>query len=253
MNANLILFGLAILPVFVLAFVVYRQDKYEREPIGKLLKAFFFGVISVLPVILLEEWLTLYTPPMPVISGAYTAFAVAGCSEEGFKLLFLLLAIWKSPEFDEYFDGIVYSCFVALGFAGCENISYVFSQTEYSTALTTGVMRAVLSVPAHFLFGVMMGYYVALAKFNRDRRFMYLVLAFLVPMLLHGVFDSLLMIPETMVSGGEIAEVVLFVILIVFDIKMWKWGVRRIRRLQLLTQQQDFDRNHPFDGFTWNF
>jgi hypothetical protein len=34
---------------------------------------------------------------------------------------------------------------------------------------------------------------------------------------------------------------------------MWKWGVRRIRHLQDLSQQQNFDRTNPFDGFTWHF
>lgn len=245
--------ALAILPVIVLAIIVYRQDKYEREPIGKLLKAFFFGVLSVLPAFLLEDYLCRYTPSMPVVSGAYTAFAMAGCCEELCKLLLLMLAIWKSPEFDEYFDGIVYSCFVALGFACCENIKYVFSQPIFEDALATSVGRGLLSVPGHFLFGVMMGYYVALAKFNPERRVRYLFLAFFVPMLLHGTFDSLLMIPNSMASGGEIAGVFLFVVLIWFDIKLWKWGRRRIKRLQMLSSQQDFDRNHPFDGFSWDF
>lgn len=249
---NAILLTLAILPVVVLAIVVYRQDKYEREPLGKLLKAFLFGMISVLPAVLLEGLLSQFTPPVPVVSGAYTAFAVAGCCEEACKLLLLFLAIWKSPEFDEYFDGIVYSCFVALGFACCENIAYVFDQPAFEDAIATGMVRALLSVPGHFLFGVMMGYYIALAKFNPQRRPRYLLLAFLLPMLMHGTFDALLMIPDSMTYGGEIASIILFIILIGFDIKMWKWGCRRIRRLQTLSQQQDFDRNHPFDGFIWD-
>lgn len=245
--------ALAVLPVILLAIIVYYQDKYQREPVGKLLKAFFFGVLSVLPTIVLENNLASFTPPMPVVNGAYTAFVVAGCSEELCKLLLLILAIWKSPEFDEYFDGIVYSCFVALGFACCENIGYVFDQPVFEDALATSIVRALLSVPGHFLFGVMMGYYIALAKFNPEHRVRYLFLAFFVPMLLHGTFDSLLMIPDSMASGGEIARVILFVVLIWFDVKMWKWGCRRIKRLQLLSQQQNFDRNHPFDGFTWDF
>ena len=248
---NTLLLALAILPVIVLGIIVYRQDKYQREPLGQLLKAFLFGMLSVLPVIVLENLLTLYTPPMPIVSGAYTAYIVAGCSEELCKLLLLVLAIWKSPQFDEYFDGIVYSCFVALGFACCENISYIFSQPLFENALTTSIVRALLSVPAHFLFGIMMGYYTALAKFNPQRRTRYLFLAFFIPMLMHGTFDALLMIPDSMPYGGEIASALLFIVLIWFDVKMWKWGCWRIKRLQLLSQQQDFDRNHPFDGFIW--
>lgn len=250
---NIYLIAIAVLPVIVLAYVVYRGDKYEKEPFGMLLKAFIFGALSIPAAALMESWLTMFTPPVPVFSGVYTGFIVAGCSEELWKLLFLLLAIWKSREFDEYYDGIMYACFVSLGFACFENITYVFGQGTFASALVTGSVRAVLSVPGHFLFGVMMGYYVALAKFADSRRGWYLLMAFVVPMLMHGTFDSLLMIPESMGEGAGLVSSVLFIVLLWFDVKMWKWGVRRIQHLQELSKQQDADRNHPFRGFTWDF
>ena len=61
------------------------------------------------------------------------------------------------------------------------------------------------------------------------------------------------MIPESMPAGAGVVSGVLFVVLLWFDIRMWKWGVRRIRHLQELTKQQNYDRSHPFDGFTWYF
>lgn len=84
-------------------------------------------------------------------------------------------------------------------------------------------------------------------------------LAFLVPMLLHGTFDSLLMIPESMGEGQGMIASVLFVVLIWFDIRMWKWGIRRIRRLQEFSEKQTQEANYqgtaisdPFEGFTWD-
>lgn len=250
---NIYLIAVAVLPVIVLALVVYRGDKFGKEPFGTLLKAFIFGALSIPPAAMMEGFLSVFTPPLPVVSGVYTGFVVAGCSEELWKLLLLLLAIWKSREFDEYYDGIVYACFVSLGFACFENISYVFGQGSFVGALVTGSVRAVLSVPGHFLFGVMMGYYVALAKFDPTHRGRYLLLAFVVPMLMHGTFDALLMIPESMSQGEGLVSTVLFVVLLWFDVKMWKWGVRRIQHLQDLSQQQNADRSHPFRGFTWDF
>lgn len=253
MTMNIYLIAIAVLPVIILAIAVYRQDKYEKEPIGKLIKAFIFGALSILPAALIESFLVMFTPNIPVVSGVYTGYVVAGASEELCKLLLLTLAIWRSKEFDEYLDGIVYSCFVALGFACFENLSYVFGQASFTDAMVTGSVRAVLSVPGHFLFGVMMGYYFALAKFDPERRGKYFLLAFVVPMLLHGTFDSLLMIPESMEMGSETVAVVLFIVLIWFDIKMWKWGTRRVNHLQELTKQQNCDRAHPFRGFKWDF
>ena len=250
-----ILLALAVLPVLVLTIFIYSQDKYQKEPAGKLLKAFFFGVLSIIPAILLESLLGSFTPAIPILGGLWDGFVVAGCSEELCKLLMLSLAIWKSREFDEYFDGIVYACFTSLGFACFENVMYVLDAGDFASALQTGTLRAVLSVPAHFLFGVMMGYHFALAKFDTVRRKRHLWHAFLYPMLMHGTFDSLLMIPETVADEGlqMLLGGGLFLVLIFFDVKMWRWGVRRIKRLQELSRQQDFDRGHPFDGFTWDF
>ena len=257
---NIYLISIAVLPVLVLAFVVYRQDKYEKEPLGKLIKAFLFGALAILPAILLETMLSRFVPPVPVVSGAYMGFVVAGCSEELCKLVMLYWAVWRSREFNEYFDGIVYACFVALGFACFENISYVLGQESFAEAMMTGSVRAMLSVPGHFLFGVMMGYYFSLAKFGQrvgeggQHRGRYLLLAFLVPMLMHGTFDSLLMIPESMESGQEAVAAALFVLLLWFDVRMWKWGVRRIRHLQELSGQQADESylSNPFKDFHWD-
>lgn len=262
--------AIAVLPVIVLSVYVYIKDRNEKEPLGMLLKAFFFGALSIAPAALMERLLMLFDPGTPIVTGVYTGYVVAGCSEELSKLFFLALAVWRSRHFNEYFDGIVYATYVSLGFACFENISYVFGEEEYFAAISTGTMRAVLSVPGHFLFGVAMGYYFALAKFRPERRVGYLLLSFLVPMLLHGTYDALLMVPQSMGESGLLSGV-LFFVFIWFDIRLWKIGTRRLRKLQILSDQQaaegqfddddtddgDYDspyphRDHPFDNIDWS-
>lgn len=242
-----------------------------------LLKAFIFGCLSAIPAIFMETLLSsLYVGiggnNLPgFCSGLYNGYIVAGCSEELCKLLLLTWAVWRSRDFNEYFDGIVYATFVALGFAGLENVMYVFSQETYGSALMTGGMRAVLSVPGHFLFGVVMGYYFAMAKFQPERRREYRFKAFLFPMLLHGTFDALLMVPEAMGLDNTIFSSVTFLVFIYFDIKLWKVGMQRLNHLQELSSQQQYDsstesygddngdssgqpphQGDAFDGFDWN-
>lgn len=252
---NLILIGIAILPVVILLVFIYRKDKYDREPFGLVMKALFAGAISAIPASLLESmmsWIYMPNPSAVIAYGIYNGFAVAGCCEEACKLALLALVIWKRPEFDEYFDGIVYAAFVSLGFAGVENIMYVFNNETLSAAISTGMVRAVLSVPAHFLFGVMMGYFFSLAKFDIQHRTSNLFKAFWVPMALHGTFDALLFISSGLEHFVLISSIVMLVF-IIFDIKLWKWALRRINRLQEWSKQQEFDRSHPFDNFRWDF
>ncbi len=47
-NMNLLLLSLA--PVFIILIYVYFRDKYEKEPLGLLIKALVAGAIIVLPV-----------------------------------------------------------------------------------------------------------------------------------------------------------------------------------------------------------
>ena len=246
----------AVLPVLLLLFFIYRKDRLNPEPLGKLILTFFVGCLSVIPAGLMESLLMPLAPSaeaMPVANGVFDGYLVAGVSEELCKLLLLLWVIWRSPHFDEYFDGIVYAAFLSLGFACVENIGYVMGGED---PMSTALMRGVLAVPAHFLFAVTMGYYVSLAKFDPAGRRGHLWKAFLYPMLLHGTYDALLMVSTNLRGSDSLLStgitVVLFVIFVIFDVKMWRWGLKRIKRLQERTSEQDYDRMRPFDGFTWN-
>ncbi|MCR5193426.1 MAG: PrsW family intramembrane metalloprotease [Bacteroidales bacterium] len=242
MYSDIIILALAVLPVIVLAVYVYRKDQFNKEPFRLLCKAFFFGVLSVIPAAVIEGIVSPMYGSMgggdlPVFfQGIFTGFVVAGCTEEICKLMFLRWAVWKSPHFDEYFDGIVYATFVSLGFAGIENVMYVVSQDSFASSLATGSMRAILSVPGHFLFAVVMGYYFALARFNPEERKSNMFKAFLYPMLLHGTYDSLLMVPEYFES--DLISGAFFIVFIYFDIKLWKIGMRRLKALQALNEEQ---------------
>ena len=147
------------------------------------------GILIVLPVVLIEKFLTIPSYNMEGISSAaYTAFVVAGLTEEGMKFLAFYFFFWNNRNFNEKFDGIVYSVFISLGFAAIENLLYVFTG-----GYEVGIIRAITAVPAHALFGIVMGYYFGLAKFNDRMKPVFLLFAFLLPFLFHGLYDFLLM------------------------------------------------------------
>ena len=246
----------AVLPVLILLLFIYRKDKQQPEPIGKLVWTFFVGCLSVIPATLLETLLTIFTPAGPIAGGIFNGFVVAGFSEELCKLLLLMWVIWKSPHFDEYFDGIVYAAFLSLGFACVENIMYVLSSDD---TMAIALARGLLAVPAHFLFAVIMGYHLALAKFDLPKRYIHLFHALLYPILLHGTYDALLMVSNGLTQGsddemtiGIVVAVVLMVVFLVFDVLLWRWGIKRIKQMQKRSKEQNFDRIHPFDGFKWD-
>jgi len=208
---------IALAPVFIIAFYVYFRDKYDREPIGLLLKSLLVGGIIVIPILFFEQWIAARKAHLEGLNAAfYTAFMVAALVEESFKFIGLFYLIWRKKEFDEKFDGIVYAVFVSLGFAAVENVMYV-----YQGGVTVGLMRAITAVPAHALFGVAMGYYFGMAKFRPKKRSLFLLKAFIVPVVLHGIYDFILM-------SGIHWLLVFFVILMV---GMYIFAFRRMKEL----------------------
>ncbi len=180
----------SLLPVFLLIIYVYANDRYQKEPFTMILKALFAGALAgILDVILLTvtglSGIKFYDP---LVNSAYTAFGLAGLPEELCKFFMLYLFIWKSKYFDEYYDGVEYGACIGLGFAGLENISYVM---QYG--LQVAIPRALFAVPAHFFFGIIMGYFFAFAKFRPWHRKRYLLIAIFLPAVLHGIYDFLLM------------------------------------------------------------
>lgn len=225
-----IILALAILPVIILASYIYKKDKYEKEPLSMLLKAFFLGILAIPLDILVVGFINNLWVGETVF---YQAFWEAGIPEEFCKWILFMLVIWRNKNFNEFFDGIVYVCFIGLGFACIENIMYVFGTESFGDAFQTGVMRALLSVPGHFLFAVIMGYFLGLAKFRPEQRQKYLILSYVCPVIAHGLFDYLLMLSEALSeSNMEILGALLFVFFLYLDLKMWKIGVKQIEKMQ---------------------
>ncbi len=181
MTNLLFLIFLAILPGAALAYFLYKKDIYEKEPPGQLLKAFLLGSATVLPAAAIE--LTLGRTSVLV-----EAFIFIALTEELAKYLILMFVFYPTPQFNEPYDGIVYSGFISLGFATLENLFYVIDK-----GFAVALVRMFLSVPAHAIFGVVMGFFVGGAKFFKGRRTTFLALGLLAAVFLHGMYDYFLM------------------------------------------------------------
>lgn len=193
----------AVLPAIILLIYVYSQEHVEPEPTPLILKLIVGGIISAVVAIILEQVgegvLRHFVEEDSVPYIIIFTFLIVGTVEEGVKYIILKLGTWSNPHFNYKFDGIVYAVAVSLGFAGFENVGYIFRY-----GLLVAGQRAVLAVPAHVGFAVFMGIFYSRRKMfhNRGRRitgFFNGFLAWGVPACLHGLYDSSAML-ETTVS-----------------------------------------------------
>lgn len=221
---NVFLVIAALVPAIVLCVYVFKKDRVEKEPIGLLLLLLGLGALSCAPTAFVERIFSgilhgIFAPlgemdingDIMLSSGWYYLyhflkyFVGVALVEEGFKFLFLIFATKKNKNFNCVFDGMIYAIFVSLGFAALENVMYV---TNYG--FVNAVMRAILSVPGHMFYAVMMGYHYSMwhikdqvVRYERDLKARNVIRmltpetevrgsvlkCILIPTLAHGFYD----------------------------------------------------------------
>ncbi len=255
-----IIFILAVLPTLILGYFIYHHDRIEKEPNNLLIKLLGSGCLAALLTVLLTVILQKFFPFFAIeditnldywASAVYVFFGIA-IIEEFSKWLFTYIIAWKNKEFNHIYDAIVYSVFVSLGFATLENILYVFSANEYGARISIAIKRMIFSVPGHAFFGVLMGYYLGLAKLSKtngydDKCRKYLFYSVMVPACGHFLFDYILMV--------NINEHLSFLIFIIYVIFLYVIAISKVKRLakvpSLLNGEQPNQgsvNNHNFDN-----
>jgi RsiW-degrading membrane proteinase PrsW (M82 family) len=225
-----IIIGAAVLPALILIYYIYRRDT-AKEPVPQLIAGFGFGVLSALVAIFFDgvimgTGLPITGTPTTVIDALSTAFIGAGIPEELAKLLMLWLLLRNNRHFDQYFDGVVYAVSIGMGFAAIENVSYLF--TNIDDWMNVAAMRAVISVPGHFSFAVLMGYFYSLIHIGGQNTVRNCVLVIAAPVLAHGAFDSVLFM-SSLNPWLALLCMVMFVALCVWLIKECRRNIRILR------------------------
>ena len=214
----------AVLPALFLWLYTCRKDT-QKEPMSQMVKALLYGMGIVVPVILIEEFVSdlLFdgNDPTTILGTAVEAFFVAAIPEEFMKLLALYLILRKNSFFDEHYDGIVYAVCVSLGFATIENVSYIISDTDiwFGVAVT----RALLAVPGHYAFAVLMGYYYSLWYFG-GKSTKNCVCMLLVPVVAHGFYDTIALSAKVSPELGGLC----FILLVYFCIRLHKFAHKKV-------------------------
>jgi len=227
----------ALAPALLLVFVFVKSDRFP-EPTPVIGWTFFWGVVIVFPVIMLATQFDGFVEGLenPYHAALARASLQAGLVEEAFKLLVVVGYCMRHSTFDEPMDGLVYGAVASLGFAGLENVLYV-SEALGGDWRDVAIMRALTAVPAHAVFGVIMGFYCARAHFDPDRRRKWLIMAFLVPGVLHSLYDWPLFILNYVADPapelGEQMTMIWFAIFVSCVLIAWRMhaGIRRLQHL----------------------
>lgn len=224
---------LALAPPIGFLIYILRFDRIEPEPRGFVARMLFLGVLSVVPAALIEG-IFLENPLFAgegLVQAALQSFLVIAPVEEAMKLLVVLLFAWRSRNFNEPNDGIVYTGAVSIGFAMAENVLYVLQH-----GFGVGVARALTAIPGHTFTGVLMGRYIGMARFapTRSRCVGNVVAGLFLAWFLHGLYNTFVL------SGTAWALMVVPMVVLYFVL-----GVRHLKEGHALSEKRWRARGVP--------
>lgn len=228
-----IIFFAGAFPALVYVTLLYRSDRYEKDPRRLLAAAVFWGALPALVVALLVQ--VFFDLPADLLGPeaieAVRAGLVAPVIEESFKgLAVLYIARRYRREFDNVLDGIIYGASAGMGYAMTANIlSYLgaFVLKGYAGLDTTlfleGLIYGLNSAFYTAVFGAGLGF----ARLRQDRfgRVGIPVLSFLGAVLLNGLHKWFL----RSATGVNLTILVLTLAGLIVLVVAIGWSLRRQR------------------------
>lgn len=224
MNLNLfnVLFVLclSLIPTLIMLGLILYSDRKSKEPLLMIAVCVFSGFLTISLALFIQNFLMnsikfLDTSQIFSIHSGLKIFLLSA-SEEYCKLLILYVFISHTKSFDDIYDGFVYSAIIALSFAGIETVMYVFKETTFTGMSALALARSFTSIPLHLVCGIIMGYYIALEKFSKKKRYKILELlkSLAIPVIIHAGYNMLLTFIPLYTRDNNIIQlsIVLFII-----------------------------------------
>lgn len=215
----------AIVPMLFYMVLLWRLDKYEKEPFGQVFKHFLWGAIGAIILALIFSNLFVSTIgflfPSIIIVGLFESIIIAPLVEEFTKGMFLFKTS-KSNNFDNITDGLVYGGAIGLGFGMTENFLYFFTYgVDFESWLWLVIIRSIFSAVMHCISTATFGAFLAMYKFNiSDLKIMLPISGYFLAVLIHFLWNLSVSFEETFFLGLLFLLLMIILFFIVFILSL---------------------------------
>ena len=216
----------AIFPSFLWLIFFLKEDP-RPEPKKTILKVFFYGVLSAIPVILIGVLINIAMRSIGLNDYIVTLVSivfVAAITEEIAKYCALKHSALKSSECDEPPDIMIYAITAAMGFAAFENLLFLLPDKEVllispniylKTVFAESIIRFASGTFLHALTSGIIGYFVAISMMTTKHRKKIVIIGLFLAMLLHGLYNLSIIAGKENESLFVIAPTILIMLFIV--------------------------------------
>ena len=222
--------ALSAIPALVLAVYIWYADVTTGESRRLLVVTFvlgflFAGFAGILNVVaaswFIPQAFALGLGFEAVLATFFLLFVAP--IEECVKLLAVWVYAYRKPAFDAVIAGAVFGAMAGLGFATIENALYITRYTDsaagFSATLAQGTSittQRALAGPGHVIYSAFAGYYLGLAKFNREYAGPIVVKGLLAAIFIHGWYNVLVShVPDFLAATFGLSTVAALVMFIV--------------------------------------
>ncbi|WP_135826784.1 PrsW family intramembrane metalloprotease [Halorussus ruber] len=250
---------LSVVPAFALAVYIWYADVTTSEPVWLLALTFLLSVVLASFAAIVNTLLQPVVTLVPIVGMTLFFYLVVAPVEEVVKWLAVRLWAFRDARFDAVIDGAVYGAVAGLGFATIENAIYITQGLSAATPLgaeaiaTAGQTAAVrlLAGPGHVIYSAFAGYYLGLAKFNRENAGPIVVKGLLIAAFIHATYNTLVtyLNPILELAGVAVAPGVAFIaFVVVYDSFFGYILYRKISRYRKAYRQVDMGQSVTFEG-----
>ena len=203
-----------VLPSLLWLCFYLRKDN-EPEPKFLLFKIFLYGGLMTIPTIFIQKFAlnqmqtSYFSSPLGFLIIILFLMALI---EEISKFLVVKIKILKNPEFNEPIDAMIYMITASLGFAAAENfLVLIFSANQYlasssfylvteeiiwGSVFQISLVRFIGATFLHALCGAIIGFFIGLSFFKKEKKKMILPAIFSAT-ILHALYNfSIIKIEE---------------------------------------------------------
>lgn len=215
----------AIVPMFLYLFLIWKFDRYDREPFKFLLVNYLWGalgaiVLSLIGSLIITALLSIIIKDSVQLN-RFGSIIVAPIVEETTKGFFLLITV-ASRKFDNITDGIVYGGAIGLGFGMTENFFYFisFSQSVPSWIMLV-IVRSLFSGVMHCVSTATLGAFFGYAKFKPMlQRVVFGMIGLLIAMTIHAIWNFSLNFEEIAPLGFLFLFISIIIFIITFSLSI---------------------------------
>ncbi len=215
----------AIVPMLIYLILIWKFDKYDREPFKLVFINYLWGAAGAIVLALIGSLMITAAASLFIkdnlLLNRFGTVVVAPFVEEITKGLFLLITI-ANKKFDNITDGIVYGGAIGLGFGTTENFLYFITYgNTFSNWIALVIIRSLFSAVMHCVSTATLGAFLGTAKFESSFTKMFFgIIGLTCAMIIHFIWNFTISDDNIAPLGFLFIVISIMIFILVFSVSL---------------------------------